>query len=429
MNAFSPLPDHLALLAELDGTLGRLGAQDRMGLALLSLECLTRIDGMLGYLAGDALCAAVAGLLQQALKPGDRVFRIGRGTLACVLGKLPSPGHAALAASRILRALDSRLSIEGSSLRATPRVGIVIGSRGDDGNTLLRRAHVAMHGARRRHDHFAVYEPSLDEPYQIQFQLQNALREAIEDNSLTVCFQPKLHLRTDTIDSVETLVRWNHAAQGDIPPSRFIPVAEASGFISDLTLHVLNAALCDYAAISAVAENIQVAVNLSAKDLQERHLAEVVQQLLGTWNVPAARLTLELTETAMLEDEAVYVEALSRLRETGVRLSIDDFGTGYSSMSRLRNLPLDEVKLDISFVRNMLASPRDEHIVGSLIELAHNLGLSVVAEGVEDGATLQRLQEYDCDLVQGYWVSKPLLLDELVGFLGGWKGGLARLNG
>jgi EAL domain-containing protein (putative c-di-GMP-specific phosphodiesterase class I) len=148
--------------------------------------------------------------------------------------------------------------------------------------------------------------------------------------------------------------------------------------------------------------------------------------LLGTWNVPAARLTLELTETAMLEDEAVYVKALSRLRETGVRLSIDDFGTGYSSMSRLRNLPLDEVKLDISFVRDMLASPRDERIVGSMIALAHDLGLSVVAEGVEDGATLQRLREYDCDLVQGYWVSKPLGLDELVVFLGAWKGELAR---
>lgn len=426
MTDFSPIPDHLGLLAKLDGMLGRLDGQGRMGLALLSLDCLARIDGMLGYLAGDVLCAEVAGLLRQALKPGDSVYRVGRAELACVLGKLTSPGHAVLAANRILRALDARLSVEGSFIRATPRVGIAIGERGDDGNTLLRRANVAMHEARRSHEHYAVYEPRLDEPNRIQFQLQNALREAIEDNSLAVSFQPKLHLRTNTIAAVETLVRWNHVARGDIPPSHFIPVAEASGFISDLTLRVLNAALRDYAAMSAVAENIQVAVNLSAKDLQERHLPELVQQLLGTWNVPAARLTLELTETAMLEDEAVYVDALSRLREIGVHLSIDDFGTGYSSMSRLRNLPLDEVKLDISFVRDMLASPRDERIVGSMIALAHDLGLSVVAEGVEDGATLQRLREYDCDLVQGYWVSKPLSLDELVAFLGGWKGVLAR---
>jgi len=422
LTGISPLPDHLSLLTELDGRLGRLDGQGGMGLALLSLDCLARIDGMLGYLAGDVLCDQIAGLLRQVLKPGDCVYRVGRGELACVLSKMSSTGHAVLAATRILRVLEARLSVEGAFIRATPRVGVAIGESGDDGNTLLRRANVAMHEARRSYEHYAVYERRLDEPNQIQFQLQSALREAIEDNSLAVSFQPKLHLGTNTITSVETLVRWSHAAQGDIPPSHFIPVAEASGFISELTLRVLNAALCGYATMSAEVENIQVAVNVSAKDLQERHLPEVIQQLLGTWNVPAARLTLELTETAMLEDEAVYVDALSRLKETGVRLSIDDFGTGYSSMSRLRFLPLDEIKLDISFVRDMLASPRDERIVGSMIALAHDLGLSVVAEGVEDGATLQRLREYGCDLVQGYWVSKPLSLDELVAFLRGWTG-------
>lgn len=424
MTDFSPLPDHLGLLANLDDVLGHLDGQGRMGLAVLSLDCLARIDSMLGYLAGDTLCEEVARLLGQALKPGDSVYRIGRNELACVLGKLPSPGHAVLAANRILRTLDTRLSVEGTFIRADPRVGIALGECGGDANTLLRRANVAMHQARHSPEHFALYESSLDEPHQTQFQLQNALREAIEGNSLDISFQPKLHLRTDTITAVETLVRWTHPEQGDIPPSRFIPVAEASGFISDLTLRVLNAALCDYAAMSAVAHNIQMAVNLSAMDLQERHLPEVVQQLLGTWNVPPARLTLELTETAMLENEAVYIEALARLKQTGVHLSIDDFGTGYSSMSRLRNLPLDEVKLDISYVRNMLASPRDERIVGSMISLAHDLGLTVVAEGVEDRATLLRLKEYDCDLVQGYWVSKPLNLAELVAFLEDWKGGL-----
>lgn len=417
------LPDHLGFLTELVTALNQTPGSTKVGIALVSLDCVVRIDGMMGYRAGDSLCTQVAEMLIQALKPEDGVFRVGRNELVCLLRKLPSEAHAVLAAHKILRTLNTSLCIDGTYFYATPFVGIAIGSKeSGDGDTLLRQANVAMHEAKRRKDRFAVYEAELDAPRLIQFQLQTDLRDAIAENALDVFFQPKLDLRTGLITGAETLARWQHLSKGAISPDKFILVAESSGFISDLTMRVLNSALRHYEAMQAVSPHFHLAVNLSAKDLQESHLPEVIQQLLGMWNVPAESLTLELTETAVMEDDAIYGESLERLKETGIRLSIDDFGTGYSSMTRLRDLPLDELKLDMSFVKNMLTSPPDERIVRSMITLAHDLELLVVAEGVEDFATLQRLKEFGCDIAQGYFISKPLNSAGIVDFLSSWKG-------
>ena len=414
----SMAPDHLAFLDELNLLLGSASLSQGVGIALVALECVSRIDGMLGYRAGDDLCGQVAVLLGRALRQEDSVHRVGRNELACLLHALPSEGHAVLAAHKILRALDHRLEVAGTLIHAIPFVGVTMAEPGAcDADTLLRRANVAMHEAKRMTDRYAVYRPELDEPRRLQLSFQTALLAAIAENTLDVNFQPKLDLRSSTIVGVETLVRWNPPATGPVSPSQFIPVAEASGFISDLTLRVLNAALCHYEAMSAVFPQLHLAVNLSPKDLQERQLAEVVRQALGAWCVPPDRLVLELTETAVMEDDAVYGASLDRLKETGIRLSIDDFGTGYSSMSRLRTLPVDELKIDMSFVQNILTSPADDRIVRSMITLAHDLGIPVVAEGVEDEPTLERLRALGCDLVQGYHVSKPLGPRETLSFL------------
>jgi len=322
-----------------------------------------------------------------------------------------------------LRTLNTSVCIDESYFYATPFVGIALGSKENlDGDAILRQANVAMHEAKRSRDRFTVYDAKLDAPYLLQFKLQNDLRNAITENALDVHFQPKLDLLSGKIVGVESLARWEHASEGAISPGKFIAVAEASGFVSDLTMRVLNSALCHYDAMRAVSADVHLAINLSANDLQEIHLSEVIQQMLGIWNVPASSLTLELTETAVMEDDAMYGESLERLKKTGVRLSIDDFGTGYSSMSRLRSLPVDELKIDMSFVKGMLTSSQDERIVRSMIGLAHDLGLQVVAEGVEDLATLRRLKELGCDLVQGYYVSKPLDTEKIVDFLAAWKG-------
>lgn len=421
--AVSLLPDHLGFLTELGVVLGSAPADSRVGVAMISLDCVLRVDGMMGYRAGDSLCTQVAEKLNHALKPEDRIFRVGRNELVCLLRNLPGETHAILAAHKILRTLNTSVCVDGSYFYAAPFVGIAMGSKEDgDGDMILRQANVAMHEAKRRRDRFAVYETRLDAPRLLQFQLQTNLRDAIAENALEVYFQPKLDLRSGQIVGVESLARWEHSSKGAISPNSFIPVAESSGFISDLTMRVLNSALCHFDAMRAVSSHVQLAVNLSPKDLQERHLPEAIQQMLGMWNVPADRLTLELTETAVMEDDALYGESLERLKETGIRLSIDDFGTGYSSMSRLRDLPVDELKLDMSFVKNMRTSLSDEKIVRSMISLAHDLELQVVAEGVEDLATLRRLKELGCHLVQGYFVSKPLDAEKIVDFLAAWKG-------
>jgi diguanylate cyclase (GGDEF)-like protein len=422
-SASALLPDHLGFLAELAAALNGAPADSRLGIAMISLDCVARIDGMMGYRAGDALCTQVAGMLSHALKQEDRIFRVGRNELVCLLRSLPGENHAILAAHKILHTLNTSVCVHGSYFYATPFVGIAIGSKeNSDGDVILRQANVAMHEAKRRKDRFAIYEAKLDAPCVLQFQLQTDLRNAIAENALDVHFQPKLDLRSGLIVGVESLARWEHSSKGAIAPGKFIPVAESSGFISDLTMRILNSSLCHYDAMQAGSTHVHLAVNLSANDLQENHLPEVIRQMLGIWDVPAGSLTLELTETAVMEDDAMYGESLERLKDTGVRLSIDDFGTGYSSMSRLRNLPVDELKIDMSFVKNMLTSSPDERIVHSMINLAHDLGLLVVAEGVEDLATLQRLKEFGCDLVQGYYVSKPLDQEKIVDFLAAWKG-------
>ena len=419
------LPDHLEFLTELAAAPGVALEDSKIGIALISLECVSRIDGLMGYRAGDSFCDQVAGLLNHALKSGDNVFRVGRNDLVCLLRNLPSETHAVLAAYKILRTLSIPLCIDGYYFDASPFVGIAIGTKENkDADEILRQANVAMHEAKKKNDRFAIYEAKLEAPRLLQFQLQADLRNAVAENTLEVYFQPKLDLHTGLIVGVESLARWNHPTEGAIPPDRFIPIAESSGFITDLTMRVLNTALRHYDAMRGVSPHLHMAVNISPKDLPEKHLPELIHQMLGVWNVPADCLTLELTETAVMEDDIIYGEALSSLKAIGIgiRLSIDDFGTGYSSMSRLRNLPVDELKLDMSFVKNMLTSSRDEWIVNSMIALAHDLKLVVVAEGVENLATLQRLKELGCDQVQGYYVSEPLSSEKLIDFLANWKG-------
>ena len=413
------MPDHLTFLAELNEVLRDREGASMVGVVLVSLECIAHIDGTLGYRAGDVLCCEISTLLAQALRPEDRVFRISRDELACILKRLPSEGHTILAAHKIVRTLNIRFRLDNDNeIHVSPFVGISLGSPGaQDADNLLRQANVASQEARRKLERFFVFDARLDEPRLRQMQLQSALRDAISRNLLELHFQPKLDLRSGLIAGAEVLARWTHPTTGSVPPAHFIPVAEASGLISALTLRVLNGALRRYDEMQTVSGDIKLAVNLSSQDLLNQDLPDVIAQTLSTWNVPPEKLTLELTETAVMDDWVICLPSLERLRETGIRLSIDDFGTGYSSMTRLRNLPVDELKLDISFVSGMLTSRMDDRIVNATINLAHDFGIEVVAEGVENEATLLRLQELGCDLIQGYFVSKPLPAEAFLEFI------------
>jgi EAL domain-containing protein (putative c-di-GMP-specific phosphodiesterase class I) len=247
---------------------------------------------------------------------------------------------------------------------------------------------------------------------------ENRLRAAIDQGALELVFQPQFRLADGAVVGVESLLRWKDSELGVVPPSQAIAVAESAGLMNEVTWWVLNNALRHCAEFRFRGLDIRVGVNLSANNLREPDLLDFIDRALRTWGVPPANLVIEVTETAVLGAAEAISETFGRLKALGVRLSIDDFGTGYSSMNYLANMPFDEMKIDLSFVRDMVSVPAHERIVRSLIDLAHNLGLTVVAEGVENERTRARLAELGCDCIQGYFASEPLEPERLVATYG-----------
>ncbi len=294
------------------------------------------------------------------------------------------------------------------------RIGIAYAEVDCDADELLRQAATAAADAAARHDTMVIYDGNTDPLALLQFDLQADLKQAIENNDLFLCYQPKLYVASHRIISAEALLRWNHPRKGMIPPDRLVQVAERTNLISSLTQWVMNTALRECAEYRRRGLDIGVSINFSAHNLREKEIVGLVGQALQLWPVPVEHIVIELTETAVMDDQPRARNALLEMKLLGVELSMDDFGTGYSSMSRLRDLPLDELKIDMSFVRNMLKAPAHERIVESMVSLAHGLDLRVVAEGVEDRETFARLKAMGCDVIQGYLIGKPMPLDEFV---------------
>ncbi|MEO5573902.1 MAG: GGDEF domain-containing phosphodiesterase, partial [Gammaproteobacteria bacterium] len=285
---------------------------------------------------------------------------------------------------------------------------------GNDADMLMKHANVAMHNAKRNKVGLSIFSIEHDLFSQLQLEIQAGLNGAIQDNELFLHYQPQLNLHTRQIDAAETLLRWSLPNRGAVPPADILAVAENTGMISSLTGWVLNTALRQQANFHRAGLDLNISVNFSARNLIEPELPEFVDQVLRTWNVAPDRITVEITESAMIEDEKRALNTLLKLKEIGVKLSIDDFGTGYASMTYLRKLPVDEIKIDVSFVRNMLTMKEDERIVRSIIALGHNFDLEVIAEGVEDKHTLERLVDLGCDRAQGYYLGNPVPEEEFI---------------
>jgi EAL domain-containing protein (putative c-di-GMP-specific phosphodiesterase class I) len=252
------------------------------------------------------------------------------------------------------------------------------------------------------------------------------LRTAIQENELAVHFQPKADLVSSTIIGAEALLRWDPPGTGPVPPTQIIALAEECGLISSLTMWVMNASLRHWSGLAKSGIDIKVSVNVTPTNLSDPELPDFIAQALSTWSVPADRLIIELTETAMIGDHERTIDTLHRLKNMGLLLSVDDFGTGYSSMAYLKRMPLDELKVDQTFVRSMLFSREDERIVRSIIDLAHHFDLKVVAEGVENPSTLQFLRTVGCDIAQGYLISRPLPVGEFIAWWQRCQGRLVR---
>ena len=396
-----------ALAAERDGSPG--------AVALIELVGLREVNAALGHDQGDLLLKQLEPHLRAALRESDTVARLGGDEFALLL---PDAGDAAsveVVARKVLRALERPLPLHGLAIEVGATLGIACyPEHGRGVETLLKRAEVARYRARDAGERFAVYAPELDDREPSRLELVSQLRRAIERGELALVYQPKVEVTTGEVRGVEVLVRWPHPERGVMPPAEFVPLAEHTGLIKPMTSFVLAEALRQCREWSRAGLEIGVAVNLPARGLVDRALPDEIAALLAAHELPPRRLTLEITESMLMAEPARAVAVLDRLNAMGVALSIDDFGTGYSSLTQLKRLPVAELKIDRSFVMGMSVDKDDAAIVRSTIDLGHNLGLEVVAEGVETEEIGRELAGLGSDLIQGFALSRPVSAEDLV---------------
>jgi diguanylate cyclase (GGDEF)-like protein/PAS domain S-box-containing protein len=414
--------EHQAVTDALTGLPNRLLLHDRLEQAILSarrdetplallvmdLDRFKEVNDTLGHHYGDLLLRELGGRLRGVVREAETAARLGGDEFAVLLPRA-TVKDAEKAGRRLLAALEQPFIVDGHPVEVGASIGVsLFPEHGSDPGTLLRRADVAMYVAKRNQSQLSVYAPEQDQHSPVRLGLAAELRNAIEHDQLELFYQPKAELATGRVMCVEALVRWRHPERGLIPPDDFIPLAEQSGQVRALSRWVLNAALRQARAWDHLGRNLGVAVNLSMRDLQDAGLPETVAALLKTWAVRPAILTIEITESTLMADPAQAMDIVRRLSAMGVSIAIDDFGTGYSSLSYLKRLAVNELKVDKSFVRNVVTDSHDVAIVRSTISLAHELGLEVVAEGIEDQPTWDLLAKLGCDTAQGYLISRPL---------------------
>jgi diguanylate cyclase (GGDEF)-like protein len=388
---------------------------------MLDLERFKHINEVLGYRFGDLTLAAVAERLSQhAMPDANLIARLGGDKFAILLRS----GDGELAhtvAEQVADAFSTPLKLEEHTIDMGAAIGIACWPQhASDADGLLSRAEIAMYVAKQRNAGVLLYDPTLEASSAQTLSLLTDLRHAITDGQLRLYLQPKLSLDTAAVVGAEALVRWEHPQRGLVPPLQFIPFAEKTGFIRVLTLWVFEEAARHWRMLRGEGQHITLSVNLSTRDLLDPELPEKFKALLLKHEVPAEAFCLEITESAIMDDPQRAQATLERLSALGFALSIDDFGTGYSSLAYLKKLPVDELKIDQSFVKHMETDADDAKIVRSTIELAHNLGLSVVAEGVENEAVWHMLRELKCDQAQGYHMGRPMPADSFSRWVVGW---------
>lgn len=388
------------------------------GLLLLDLDRFKEVNDTLGHHYGDLLLQQIEPRLRGLLRDVDLVARLGGDEFVVLLTDMEHPALASVVAKRIAAALASPFVLDSISVDVEVSIGVAFSPRHGVGyDELLQHADIAMYRAKTSRTGFEVYAADIDVVSPEKLATLGQLRNAINHPSqLVVHYQPKARLVTGDVSSVEALVRWNHPTEGLLAPDAFIPLAEQTGLIHPLTAEVLNQALAQTRAWSSSGLHLKVAVNISTRCL-DANLPKLVSKLLHEHHVPASALELEITESAIMADPDRASVVLAQLQALGVGLSIDDFGTGYSSMAYLKRLPVHELKIDQSFITDMTPGSTDAAIVRSCIELARNLGMTVVAEGVETASVWNQLTELGCDLAQGYYLSKAMPADEISAWL------------
>lgn len=392
-------------------------AQKTVALLIMDLDQFKEINDALGHQSGDQILIQTAKRLLEVLRDTDTVARLGGDEFALLLPAGDAQQATQLAA-KVLKALEPPYQINGIAIDVKASVGIAIyPNHGNNADDLIRHADVAMYQAKQQGSGFMVYSTESDTHSLNRLTLQAELRHAIENDKLALYYQPQVDLASGSVIGVEALLRWHHPQRGFIPPDTFIPLAEKSGLITILTELVLNKAFHQYKSWQQEGILLTIAINLSARNLHDIRLPSHIFSMLSALMIPAGHIHLEITESAMMADPAKAKQVLDGLDNIGLGLAIDDFGTGYSSLSYLKRLPVSVIKIDKSFVIDMTKDEGGASIVRATIDLAHTLGLKVVAEGVEDMETLSALKKLGCDIAQGYYISKPIPAEELVRWL------------
>jgi len=374
----------------------------------INIRQFKQINDTFGYQIGDELLKAIGTKLkalseQASLKPA----RIGGDEFLLILSHSPEEDITDKALS-VLKIINTHYHINNLDIPVNVTAGLAsYPAHGNKTNQLLRRVDIALNNAKNKKQELAIYEVGEDEKYLNQIRLVNDLKTAISKNQLTMFYQPKVDLKKKEVTQVEALIRWFHPELGFIRPDEFIGLAEQSGLMPALSRWVLRTVLSDAASWKEQEVNLAMAVNLSAYDLAHDDLPEYVDQLLAEKSLTSEDLILEVTESAVMDDPDQALNVLNQFKRKGIKLAIDDYGTGYSSLSQLKLMPVDELKIDMSFVLKLDKNPDDQAIVQSTIEMGHNLGLYIVAEGVENRASWELLEKYGCDKLQGYYISKP----------------------
>jgi diguanylate cyclase (GGDEF)-like protein len=409
-DALTGLPNRMHFHQQLTEAIEAAEARNgRVAVMLMDLDRFKEINDTLGHHFGDQLLREIGPRLSTVLREQDLMARLGGDEFGVLLPDLPDDDVAVRVAERLLEELEHPMTVEGLALDVSGSIGIAIyPSQSRNADSLMRRADVAMYSAKEAGGGYEIYQEVMDQHSPSRLALVSRVRPALENGEMVVFYQPKVRLSDGRVAGAEALVRWHHPEHGLVLPDKFVPLVEKTVLLRPLTQFVLNAVLQQWSVWAARGLHLRLAVNISPRSLLDLQLPDVVEELLTRWDVPATYLQLELTESFLMADTGRSSSVLDRLAELGVGISIDDFGTGYSSLSHLKRLKIDEIKVDRSFVSHMLTDANDYMIVRATVELGQNLGLSVVAEGVEDRETFDRLADFGCEEAQGYYISEPL---------------------
>ncbi len=409
------LPDRARLLDELDECIARSGhGAELFALILLKLRGLGTINGELGNEVGDLVLDEFSNRLMECLRPSDLAFRTTGAKFVVLVPSLVGAGQAELAIKKISQAAKQSVDVNGHSLKLNVTAGLAVyPEHAQDPQRLIYCAETAMSSAKSLAKAFAVYSKKQITKTLSVLSLETELEKAIDNGDIELHYQPKINLKSQQVSGVESLARWKSKAHGAVRPDVFIEIAERSGLILPLTLLTVNVALRQSRELQGWSREFSVAINLSAAVLNDPEVCELIKRALGIWGNEPGQLTLEITESAMMEDPRKSLKILTSLRSEGINISIDDFGTGYSSLSYLKRLPVNELKIDKSFVLNMMQDEGDAKIVKSVIDLAHNFDLAVVAEGIENQESLDQLAEMGCNFAQGFYIARPMPFEDL----------------